>query len=233
MAGMGEDDEVWDKFAQQVGWYVSYEWTDYENMPFSIKSDKGNLPALIWGRDSYNQGFQWSHFDTTYGRGGYVYANPIFSHQSLTYKEHPGVAMSLNKLANLYYLQGRYEEAEPLYQQALEMRRNLLGQKHPDVAMSLNNLANLYRLQERYKNAETLYQLALEMKRKLTREDLGQKEETYDFYTILNLNDLAYLYESQGYYEDAEPLYQKALNIVEKKSGSNDPDALLKGGQSL
>ncbi len=44
----------------------------------------------------------------------------------------------------LYYSQGKYEQAEPLYQQALEMRRQLLGQQHPSVATSLNNLALLY-----------------------------------------------------------------------------------------
>ncbi|MEH1829563.1 MAG: CHAT domain-containing tetratricopeptide repeat protein, partial [Nostoc sp.] len=40
--------------------------------------------------------------------------------------------------------QGRYADAEPLYRQALEMRKRLLGEEHPDVATSLNNLAGLY-----------------------------------------------------------------------------------------
>ena len=31
----------------------------------------------------------------------------------------------------------------------------------------------------------------------------------------------------QERYEDAEPLYQQALNIVERKSGSNHPDAII------
>jgi tetratricopeptide (TPR) repeat protein len=36
-------------------------------------------------------------------------------------EEHPDVATSLNNLALLYYSQGKYEEAEPLYRSALEM----------------------------------------------------------------------------------------------------------------
>ena len=32
------------------------------------------------------------------------------------------------------YNQGRYSEAEPLYQQALELYKRLLGEEHPDVA---------------------------------------------------------------------------------------------------
>ena len=55
----------------------------------------------------------------------------------------------------------RYSDAEPLYQQALELRKRLLGEEHPDVAQSLNNLAGLYRNQGRYSEAEPLYQEAI------------------------------------------------------------------------
>jgi tetratricopeptide (TPR) repeat protein len=54
------------------------------------------------------------------------------------------VATSFNNLAELYKSQGRYSEAEPLYQQALALRQKLLGDEHPDVATSFNNLALLY-----------------------------------------------------------------------------------------
>ena len=73
------------------------------------------------------------------------------------------VASSLNRLANLYSFQGRYTEAEPLYQQALKMKKQLLGAEHPNVAASLNNLVALYYFQGRYTEAEPLYQQALEM----------------------------------------------------------------------
>jgi tetratricopeptide (TPR) repeat protein len=64
-------------------------------------------------------------------------------------------------LAGLYYSQGKYKEAEPLYQQALALRQKLLGDDHPDVAQSLNNLAGLYDSQGKYNEAEPLYQQAL------------------------------------------------------------------------
>ena len=38
---------------------------------------------------------------------------------------------------------GRYEEAEPLYRQALQIGRETLGEGHPDYATRLNNLATL------------------------------------------------------------------------------------------
>jgi tetratricopeptide (TPR) repeat protein len=64
-------------------------------------------------------------------------------------------------LAGLYESQGKYKEAELLYQQALALRQKLLGDDHPDVASSLNNLAFLYKSQGKYKEAEPLYQQAL------------------------------------------------------------------------
>ncbi len=36
---------------------------------------------------------------------------------------------------------GKYDEAEPLFRRALQIRRNSLGEEHPDFANSLNNLA--------------------------------------------------------------------------------------------
>ncbi|WP_343327452.1 tetratricopeptide repeat protein, partial [Geitlerinema sp. PCC 9228] len=60
--------------------------------------------------------------------------------------------------------------AEPLYRQALEMRKRLLGEQHPDVATSLSSLAILYKDQGRYEEAEPLYRQALEMRKRLLGE---------------------------------------------------------------
>ncbi len=68
---------------------------------------------------------------------------------------------SLNNLAGLYYNQGKYEQAEPLYQRALAIREQQLGPKHPDTAHSLNNLGLLYETQGKYAEAEPLLQRAL------------------------------------------------------------------------
>src|SRR6516164_9748661 len=74
----------------------------------------------------------------------------------------PGVnAAELDQQALRLRQQGRYTEAEPLYQQALAIREKALGQDHPDVAASLNNLAVLYYSEGRYAEAEPLYKRAL------------------------------------------------------------------------
>ena len=76
---------------------------------------------------------------------------------------------SLNNLAALYYNQGRYSEAEPLYLQALSLRKKLLGEEHLSVATSLNNLALLYESQGRYSEAEPLYLQSLSLSKKTAR----------------------------------------------------------------
>ena len=63
----------------------------------------------------------------------------------------------------MYRSQGRYEEAEPLYKQALSLKQELLGDRHPSVAISLNNLAVLRYHQNRYDEAEALLLQALEI----------------------------------------------------------------------
>ena len=52
---------------------------------------------------------------------------------------------------------GAYDRAEPLYRQALEIRKKVLGEEHPDYATSLNNLAELYCAMGAYDRAEPLY----------------------------------------------------------------------------
>jgi Tetratricopeptide repeat len=49
--------------------------------------------------------------------------------------EHPDTALILNNLAGLYVRQGRDEEAEPLYVQALRIFEQRLGKEHPDTLM--------------------------------------------------------------------------------------------------
>src|SRR5262249_52767597 len=68
-------------------------------------------------------------------------------------KDHPLVATVLHNLATLYRVQGRYDQAEPLLQRALQIRQARLGKDHPLVALSLGQLAGLYTLQQRWDKA--------------------------------------------------------------------------------
>ena len=44
-------------------------------------------------------------------------------------------------------LQGKYDEAEPMYRKVSAMNRKIFGDEHPRVAADLNNLALLLKAQ--------------------------------------------------------------------------------------
>ena len=52
---------------------------------------------------------------------------------------HPDTASSFNNLAVLYKTQGKYAEAEPLYQRALAISEQQLGWEHPQTQQFLKN----------------------------------------------------------------------------------------------
>ncbi|MCI0557463.1 MAG: tetratricopeptide repeat protein, partial [Nitrososphaera sp.] len=52
-------------------------------------------------------------------------------------------ADSLSNVAQSYFAQRKYTEAESLFKRALEIREKALGLEHPDIAKDLNNLATL------------------------------------------------------------------------------------------
>ena len=66
------------------------------------------------------------------------------------------LARSLTSLATLYRTQGKYNDAEPLYQRALEIDEKVLGTEDTQVAADLNNLGVLYHAQAKYSEAEAL-----------------------------------------------------------------------------
>ncbi len=123
------------------------------------------------------------------------------------------LAAILSNLGALYQTQGRYDQAEASFKQALRMREKLFGQDHPNVAQVLNNLAALNTERDRYVDALLLYQRALTIQRKAlgnAHPDVG-----------MTLHNLAALYLSQGRLADAEKLAQEAVNIWQR-AGSND-----------
>lgn len=68
-----------------------------------------------------------------------------------------------SRLAGIKYLQGDYDQAEPLIRACLEESRTRFGENHPETAKHLENLAGLYFLQKRYDEAEPLITAATEI----------------------------------------------------------------------
>jgi len=120
-------------------------------------------------------------------------------------------ARILYEKANNLRRMGKYDEALPLTERALEIRERILGPDHHEVATALNRLAVLYSIKGEYAKAEPLYQRALFIQEKTFGADHPE--------VSTSLNNLAILYKSRGEYAKAEPLYQRALFIREKAFG--------------
>ena len=63
---------------------------------------------------------------------------------------------SLNQQVQTLFKQGKYQEAIPLAEKAVELAKRVYGPEHPDTAPSLNNLAVLYQDMGEYAKAEPL-----------------------------------------------------------------------------
>ena len=127
------------------------------------------------------------------------------------------MAWTLNDLALTYLDQGKYSEAEGLFERALAIREKVFGSGHPFVAQTLNNLGRVHAAQRKYSEAEELFKRALAIR----EQTLGEGHP----FVATSLASLANLYRDQGKYSEAEELYKRALVIGEKALGASHPGA--------
>ena len=120
----------------------------------------------------------------------------------------------LNSLAVLYHQQGKYTEAEFLYQRALQVREPQLGPEHPYIAYSLSGLATLYYKQGKNVQAEPLFRRALHIWEQLLPEHPRTAEIMYDF---------AQLQEAQKKIDEAMSFYTRVLAIHGQAFGAHHP----------
>ncbi|MGD1904749.1 MAG: CHAT domain-containing protein [Leptolyngbyaceae cyanobacterium] len=121
-------------------------------------------------------------------------------------------ATRLNQQAIALYQAGRYDEAEPLLQEAISIWRTEVGDRGPGMSNGLSGLALIYRTQSRYAEAEALYEEALS----IDRENLGDHHPD----VAANLGNLAAVYRNQSRYGEAEAAYQEAINIWRGQTGN-------------
>jgi tetratricopeptide (TPR) repeat protein len=162
-----------------------------------------------------------------------------YHHDNLAYAD------SLNNLAELYRTQGRYSEAEHLYERSLAIWEQQLGKDHPNVANSLNNLGLLYQAQGRYAEAESVYRRAWSISMNVLGENnrltqivwgnlqllvqqavnVGRAEDLSDHpHIATQLNNLAEAYDKQGRYSEAESLYLRVIQIRKTQLGADHLD---------
>ncbi|RYP46560.1 hypothetical protein DL768_007242 [Monosporascus sp. mg162] len=126
--------------------------------------------------------------------------------------------MSMACLAMTYHAQGRYNEAEKVYTEVLQLRRKVLEKEHPDTIESMAHLAATYHQQGRYGEAEEIRVETLQLR----REVLGKKHPD----TIWSMAELAATYHTQGRYGKAEEIKVETLQLRREVLGKKHPDTL-------
>ncbi|KAI1439328.1 hypothetical protein F5Y02DRAFT_143448, partial [Annulohypoxylon stygium] len=118
-------------------------------------------------------------------------------------------------VAESYSQLGKYNEAEQMYQQTLELRERVLGRENPSTLDSMNNLAEVFRSQGKYEEAEQMHRQTLE----LTERVLGRENPS----TLTSMNNLAGVFRNQGKYEEAEQMHRQTLELKERVLGRENP----------
>ncbi len=101
--------------------------------------------------------------------------------------------------------QGKYAQAQPMLEKALEIHLHLLTDDHPYTAASYSNLAHNLNAQGQHPRAQSLFEKALEINRRLLTDNHPRTATCY--------NNVAYNLDDLGKYTAAQPLYEKALEI--------------------
>jgi tetratricopeptide (TPR) repeat protein len=111
------------------------------------------------------------------------------------------VAKALSRLAKVYEIQGKFNEAIQLHTQVLEIDQTINDQQ--GVAANLYEMANIYTTQGKINDAISLYEQSLDINR-----IIGNQQGIAN-----TINALANIYVTQGKINDAISLYEQSLDI--------------------
>jgi len=145
-----------------------------------------------------------------FDRGEYGQAESLFTRAVAL-----GQADAVFNLAATLRAEARYNEAEAMYQRALELRENEAPRSPNRIASALCGLALLYRDTARFAESEKMARHALDL-----RQQAAKRDETSIAWT---LNLVGMLAQAQERTAEAASLFQRALETAE---GAPSPDAL-------
>jgi tetratricopeptide (TPR) repeat protein len=115
----------------------------------------------------------------------------------------------MNNMGFLLQGQGKLDQAEPYYREALEKRRRVLGEEHPNTLISISNMGFLLHSQGNFAEAEPYVREALEKSRRV----LGDEHPS----TLGSIGSLGGLLRAQGKHQEAIDLLAPAEATARKK----------------
>ncbi len=155
---------------------------------------------------------------TLYKEGEYLKAEPLYLQAKMIWEKqkHPDVFQAINGVAIIQFERGDYEQAELLWQQALELAMQTSKQESEPQAVILGSLGLLYFRKGELEKAESFQFRALEAAKKVYGAEHQQ--------VAITLNFLGDLYSRKGETTKAQEYYQQALEMLKKTVGPDNPN---------
>jgi eukaryotic-like serine/threonine-protein kinase len=151
-----------------------------------------------------------------YERSATLFERALEQRRATLGSEHLDTAISMEDLAEAYRELARYDEAESLHRQALDLKRRI-GASPVAVASSLNNLGLTLSERGAHADAEPLLREALDTWRR-AEGDEGE-------HVAVGLNNLAAVVRQQGRLAEAAGLLESAV-ALRRRVGANTQPAL-------
>lgn len=121
-------------------------------------------------------------------------------------------------MACAYTLLGKYNEAERIYRQVLEIREQVLGKEHPDTLDILPRLGQVLCKLGKYEMAVQMLQQTIEA----MSERLGREHQS----TLFSMGVLVDAFLGQEKLEEAEQITRQILELRNQMLGGEHPDTL-------
>jgi serine/threonine-protein kinase len=133
-------------------------------------------------------------------------------------QEQPSVEAAVRlTIGDTYRALGRFAEAQPHLERALELRGGA-GEEDPDALKVVESLGLMYYAQMQPAEAEPLLKQVLEFRVQLLGKDHPD--------TLTAMHQLANVFWIQGRYDEVEPLDRETLEIRRRVLGDDHPDTL-------
>lgn len=162
-----------------------------------------------------NIGHYQCEYLSDYKQAHVVYERALALSMALYGKNDDRTATCHNNIGNVYYYQGRYDDALKHYNLALDIKRETMGNDNPDIATYQNNIGNVYHKQQKMDLALQLHKEALTLRQHIFGNNHPE--------VATSLNNIGSIYRDQQEYPKALDYYHKSLTIRTKILGDDSP----------
>ncbi|WQF82773.1 Putative tetratricopeptide-like helical domain superfamily, malT-like TPR region [Colletotrichum destructivum] len=135
---------------------------------------------------------------------------------------HPITLLNMNKLAELYAIQKRYEDAEEVALEAVELTQQAFGMRHRTTLTAMTRLAAFLKNGNKLDDAEKILTEVLKPRTLLQ----SLEEISLDTAQFQAMVQLALVYHRQGKYNVAEQIQIKLLRFQEDFLGKKDLETM-------